>query len=204
MNREPVAGTISGQGSVGAEVRKEPICFSQSCMYSLPGKRPSGLMSGGGLLPLWGMPKKRGMPFRGGWFSIRFGGCQSLGNGFRATGFAEGAGVLAAWSGERLSSGQVGRSPGFRLAGFHRVFREWIRNDEVGSLCVGFGSGGQVGNFPELCRVGVPKWSGNGFLTVCPESSNVVFLVKEVLLRRSGKTVREGFGKDRFPRRKDK
>ena len=79
MNREPVEGTMSGQGSVGAEVRKEPICFSQSCMYSLPGKRPSGLMSGGGLLPLWGMPKKRGMPFRGGWFSIRLGGCQRLG-----------------------------------------------------------------------------------------------------------------------------
>ena len=79
MNRESVAGTISGQGSVGAEVRKEPICFSQSCMYSLPGKRPSGLMSGGGLLPLRGMPKKRGMPFRGGWFSIRFWGMPKFG-----------------------------------------------------------------------------------------------------------------------------
>lgn len=96
MNREPVAGTISGQGSVGAEVRKDPICFSQSCMYSLPGKRPSGLMSGGGLLPLWGMPKKRGMPFRGGWFSIRFGGMPKFGIGlWRQSADVQGIGEVA-------------------------------------------------------------------------------------------------------------
>ena len=149
MNREPVAGTISGQGSVGAEVRKEPICFSQSCMYSLPGKRPSGLMSGGGLLPLRGMPKKRGMPFRGGWFGICFGGMPKFGEWLSSDWVCRGGWSLGCVVGERLSSGQVGRSPGFRLAGFHRVFREF-RNDEVGSLCVGFGSGGQFGRFPGI------------------------------------------------------